>query len=90
MARHPSAMKRHRQSLKRRAHNAGRRAQIRSTVRKLNDAITGKDAAVAKENLKSAVSVIMQARSRGVLHKRTAARRVARLSRAVHKAATRK
>jgi small subunit ribosomal protein S20 len=87
VARHPSALKRHRQSLKRRARNAARRSNIRTRVRKVRESIEKKDSAAAREQLKQAVSSLMRARGKGVLHKRTAARRIARLSRAVHRLA---
>ena len=85
MARHPSALKRHRQSLKRRARNIARRSNIRTRVRKVRENIEKKDANAAREHLKQAVASLMCARGKGVLHKRTAARRIARLSRAVHR-----
>lgn len=87
MARHPSALKRHRQSLKRRARNVARRSNIRTRLRKVRESIEKKDAGSARERLKQAVSSLMRARSKGVLHKRTASRRIARLSRAVHRLA---
>lgn len=85
MARHPSALKRHRQSLKRRARNTARRSNIRTRVRKVRESLEKKDATAAREHLKHAVASLMRARGKGTLHKRTASRRIARLSRAVHR-----
>lgn len=84
MANHASAEKRFRQSQKRRVRNNARRSQVRTAVRKLHDAIASKDQKIS-EVLQSTTSTLMRASKTGILHKRTASRKVARLSRQVHK-----
>ncbi|MBN2494168.1 MAG: 30S ribosomal protein S20 [Deltaproteobacteria bacterium] len=83
MANHPSAEKRHRQNIKRRTRNAARRSKVRSAVRKLEQALANKDREAGQDLLQKAISSISKARSKGIFHKRTAARKVSRLSRKV-------
>ena len=85
-----SAEKRHKQSLKRRARNRHIRATVRSTIKEVRKAIALSHSEKTGEALSLAVSVISRAASKGVMHKKTGARKVARLSRAVHKAAASK
>jgi small subunit ribosomal protein S20 len=80
-----SAAKRHRQSLKRRIRNRHIRSTVKTAVKEVRTALT-EGAAAAGEALSKAVSTISRAGSKGVLHKKTVARKVARLSKAVHKA----
>ncbi len=87
MARLKSGIKRHKQSLKKRIRNRHIRSTVKTAVKEVHAAIDG---AVEKagEALSEAVSVIQRAGSKGVLHRKTVARKVARLSKAVHKAAS--
>jgi len=82
-----SAAKRHRQSLKRRVRNRHIRSTVRSAVKEVRAVVEEGSAANAGETLSKAASIIARAGSKGVLHKKTVARKVARLSKAVHKAA---
>jgi small subunit ribosomal protein S20 len=82
-----SAAKRHRQSLKKRVRNRHIRSTVRSAVKEVRAVVEEGSAANAGETLSKAASVIARAGSKGVLHKKTVARKVARLSKAVHKAA---
>ena len=86
MANHPSAKKRNRQNIKRRQRNMSWRSRVHKAERRLREAIQNKDTASLKELLPATVSTIMSAGSKGVLHARTASRKVARLSRAVERA----
>jgi small subunit ribosomal protein S20 len=56
-------------------------------VKEVRAVVEEGSAANAGETLSKAASVIARAGSKGVLHKKTVARKVARLSKAVHKAA---
>ena len=85
MANHPSAVKRHRQSLKRKARHAAQRSRVLTTTRKLEKAIQDKDKNAAEELLKTAVSDVMGARSKGTYHRNTASRKIARLHRFVNR-----
>lgn len=85
-----SGIKRHKQSLKKRIRNRHIRSTVKTAVKEVREAIDGRAAEKAAEALPQAVSVIHRAGSKGVLHKKTVARKVARLSKAVHKAAAAK
>ena len=84
MATHDSAIKRHRQSEKRRLRNRAGKSAIKTATRNLREAIAGgkKDEAVAL--LKTAVSLLDEAVTKGVLHRNNASRRVSRLLSAVN------
>lgn len=88
MANTKSAEKRNRQAQKRRARNIAVRTSVKNAVKKARAAFQTKDANQASEALKGAVRTLGKAASKGVLHKRTAARRISRLAKAAHKAAT--
>jgi small subunit ribosomal protein S20 len=80
MPSHPSAEKRVRQTARRTAVNKNRKSQIRSAVRKVEEAITAGDKAAAVAALKLAEPALMRGVSKGVIHKNTGARKVSRLS----------
>lgn len=89
MANTKSSEKRSRQNTKRRARNAAVKTQVRSTIKKLRDAISA-DPTKAQELLKEAASTINKAASKGVLHAKNASRRIGRLTRAVQASAKKK
>ena len=84
MAVHPSALKRHRQSEKRRLRNQAVRTQLRHLVRSVRAAIAARDSKQATDTLSRATRALDKAVTKGVLHRNTAARKIARLARAVH------
>ena len=86
MSKSKSAVKRHKQSLKRKTRNRHIRSTVKTVVKEVRTALSGSDAPKTGEILKEAASVIARAGSKGVLHKKTVARKVSRLSKAVHKA----
>ena len=79
MANTKSAKKAARQTARRTAVNKSRRTQMRSAVRDVESAIASgnKDAAIAA--LKSAEPELMRAARHGIVHKKTASRKVSRL-----------
>jgi small subunit ribosomal protein S20 len=81
--RHKSAIKRHRQNLKRQARNHEVRTRVRHEVRALREIIGRKDATAAATMLRATVKSLDKAVTKGVLHRNSAARRIARLSRQV-------
>ncbi len=81
--RHPSAVKRHRQSLKRRARNRAIESRVRTDVRKLREAVSGKDLPTAEAQLRVAIKEISKAKSKGVIHRNAASRSISRLSKHV-------
>jgi small subunit ribosomal protein S20 len=83
---HPSAQKRHRQSLKRRDRNRVIKTRVRTALKLATETIAGGDAAAAQSELKAATRVLHKAASKGALHRNTVARKVARLSKKLHRA----
>ncbi|MGE4553332.1 MAG: 30S ribosomal protein S20 [Desulfovibrionaceae bacterium] len=84
MANHASAVKRHRQSLKRNEHNRAARTRVKNVVKDVRTAVESKDKDAAVQALRAATSVLDKAAGKNVLHKRNAARRIARLQKAVN------
>jgi len=80
MANTRSAKKMVRKLARRTAVNKARRSRMRTYVKKVELAISGGDAAQAREALKAAESEVMRAVSKGVIHKNTGSRQVSRLS----------
>jgi small subunit ribosomal protein S20 len=87
MANTKSARKATRQIAKRTAINKARRSIMRSSVRKVEEAITAGNRNAATTALKEAEPVIMRAAQRGVLHKNNASRKVSRLAHRIAKLA---
>jgi small subunit ribosomal protein S20 len=85
VANHPSAEKRNRQNKKRRVRNAAVRSRVHTQERKLEEAIENKDKAAVGDLLPKTISAISSAQSKGIFHKRTASRKIARLSRRARK-----
>lgn len=81
-----SGIKRHKQSLKRRIRNRHVRSTVKTIVRQVHEGIE-EGAEKGAELLSKATSVIARAGSKGVLHKKTASRKISRLAKAVQKAA---
>ncbi len=88
MANHASALKRHRQTLKRTRRNQALRTRLRHLVRSVRTAVAGKDTDAASATLARAIRAIDRAATKGLIHRNNAARKVARLSRAVHQLKT--
>ena len=84
MANTPSAKKRVRQIARRTAINKARRSRIRTFIRKVEEAIAAGDREAALAALRAAQPEIMRGASRGVLHKRTASRKISRLAQRVN------
>jgi small subunit ribosomal protein S20 len=81
MPQHKSAAKRMRTSAKSRERNKPRQAQVRKAVKGVR---TAQDKESAAATLKSAVSLLDRAASKGSLHKNKASRLKSRLSRTVN------
>ena len=87
MANTRSAEKRNRQTQKRRARNQGVRTRVKSAVKKVRETLERGELAAAQQAFLEAARVIDQASSKGVVHRNTASRKIARLAKAVAKAA---
>ena len=79
MASHASALKAHRQSLKNREHNRQFRSRLRSALKDIRAAISGKDLAGAKDALNKTISLIDKMASKGIIHRNAAGRYKSRL-----------
>jgi small subunit ribosomal protein S20 len=77
--------KRYKQSVKRHARNQATKSRIKTLVKKVLSAAETGEIVTAETQLRSAASAIQKAGRKRVLHPNTAARRIARLARAVHK-----
>ncbi len=84
MAYHESAKKRIRQNEKRRIRNRHVRSTLRSTLKKLEQAVEQKKVEEAKASLQRTISIVDTAASKGVIHKNKAARHVSKITRKVH------
>ena len=83
MANTKSAQKAVRKIARRTAVNKSRRSQMRTYVRKVEEAIAAKDAAAAAEALRGAEPLVARAAQKGILHKNTASRKISRLAKRV-------
>jgi len=80
MANTTSAKKAARKIARRTEVNKGRRSLMRSSIRKVEEAIAGGDKQAAQDALRAAQPVIIRAANRGVVHKNAASRKVSRLA----------
>lgn len=80
MAHHPSAEKRNRQTQRRTAINRARLSRVRSFVKKVESAIASGDKDTAKQAFADAAPEMQRGVGKGVLHRRTVARKLSRLS----------
>lgn len=86
MANHKSAIKRARQNEIRRQRNRGVKTRVKGIIKEVNVAALGEDQEATTAKLKSAQSLIDKAAKKGVLHRRTAARKISRLTKTARRA----
>ena len=84
MANHKSAKKRARQAVKRNARNRGDRSEIRTAIKKVRSAIEAGDGETAAGALRQAESLLRRGSSKGLIHWKTASRRISRLTKATN------
>lgn len=87
MAQHSSALKRIRRDAKQTLLNHARISRVRTFIKKVEVAIASGDKAGAQTALHAAQPEIMRGVAKGVLHRKTAARRMSRLNARVAKIA---
>ncbi len=88
MANHKSAIKRARQNEKRRERNKIIKTRIKTVTKNVRLIVQkGERREIALETLDNAKSTIDKAAKKGVIHKKTAARKISRLTKLVNKAA---
>jgi small subunit ribosomal protein S20 len=80
MANTKSAKKAVRKIARRTAVNRSRRSQLRTQMRKVEEAIASGDATLAAATLQNVAPIVMRAAQHGVIHKNTASRKVSRLT----------
>ena len=80
MANTRSAKKAVRQAARRTEVNKARKSRMRSTVRKVEQAIVSGDQTAAEQALRAAEPELMRSAQKGVLHRNAAARKVSRLA----------
>ena len=84
MATHKSALKRSKQSKEKRLKNRNVKSNLKTTIKAVTAAIEAKDPKKAQEVLSQVTPVINKAASKGVIHKKNAARKISRLTRKVN------
>ncbi len=88
MANIKSQIKRNRQNAKRAERNKAVRTALKTSTKKVRVAVADGDADAAVERSREAARALDKAVSRGIVHKRTAARRKSRLAKAAASAGT--
>jgi small subunit ribosomal protein S20 len=83
MANTKSAKKAARQTVRRTNANKGRRSRMRSYARKVEEAIAAGDKAAAAAALKEAEPVLARTAQKGLVHRKTASRKISRLAKRV-------
>ena len=83
MANTKSAKKAARQTVRRTEANKTRRTRLRSSVRKVEEAVASGDKEAAAAALKAAEPIIARTAQKGIVHRKTASRKVSRLSKRV-------
>lgn len=83
MANTKSAKKAARQTVRRTNTNKGRRSRARSYARKVEEAIEAGDKKAAAAALKEAEPVLARTAQKGLVHRKTASRKVSRLAKRI-------
>jgi len=79
-----SAIKRARQAEKRNVRNRVERSKIKGAMKTVETAVKGGDKEAAASVLASAAKLISSCRSKGIIHKNNAARKISKLTRKVN------
>ncbi len=84
MANHKSALKRARQNEVRRIRNKSTKTRIKNIVKDVRLSVSEKSKESALTKLDTAKSIIDNAAKKGVIHKKSASRKISRLSKIVN------
>jgi small subunit ribosomal protein S20 len=84
LATHASAQKRARQSEKRRLRNAARKSLLRTYSKRVTKAVEEKNLEDARKALAQTIPTIQRVAGKGIIHKKTAARKISRLTKKVN------
>jgi len=85
MIRHKSAEKRARQNKKRYQRNRAIKSSVKTGIKSLSAVLDTKNRDESSSVLKKVISTISRAASKGVMHRKTAARKISRLTKRVNK-----
>jgi small subunit ribosomal protein S20 len=88
MANIKSQIKRNRQNEARHERNKAAKSALKTQTKRVQGAVAEGDAAEAATQQRETARALDKAASKGIVHKRTAARRKSRLAKAVNRAAT--
>lgn len=83
MANHKSAIKRAKQSEAQRLRNRGYKSRVKKAVKDVRSAVAENSPDQARDHLRSAASVLQKTAAKGVIKRKTASRKLSRLSRQV-------
>ena len=84
MANHPSALKRAKQNEKRRNRNRAEKTRVKSVVKAVRLAAAGKSKEDGLKELDNAKSIIDKTAGKGNIHRKTASRKISRLSKLIN------
>ncbi|MBI4620630.1 MAG: 30S ribosomal protein S20 [Desulfobacterales bacterium] len=84
MATHKSAMKQDKQSKKRKMRNTKIKSYVKTVIKRVRNAVDEKDMESSTQALVKAIPAIDKAASKGVIHKKTASRKISRLTKRVN------
>jgi small subunit ribosomal protein S20 len=65
------------------ARNKAIKSEVKTAIKKVDAAVAAKDAENARTLLRAAISTMNKAASKGVYHKKTASRKISRITKAV-------
>ncbi len=83
-----SGIKRQRQNLKRRERNTAVKSDLKTQLKKFESVLESKDVNAAQQALRETETKLRKAASKGVMKKKTASRKVSRLSKRVSSLST--
>ena len=84
MATHRSAIKQDRQSKQRRMRNIRTKSYVKTTVKRVREAVAQRDVDGSMESLAKAIRALDKSASKGVIHRKTASRKISRLTKSVN------
>ncbi|MBW1960988.1 MAG: 30S ribosomal protein S20 [Deltaproteobacteria bacterium] len=84
MANHKSALKRARQNINRRMRNRSARTRVKNIIKDVRLSVKDKSREAVMAELNKAKSIIYKTAQKGIIHKRTASRKISRLSKMVN------
>jgi small subunit ribosomal protein S20 len=87
MANIKSQIKRNKQNEQRHERNKAVRSALKTSAKKARQAITADDAEQVRQHVRETAQALDKAASKGIVHKRAAARRKSRLAKAANAAA---